>query len=186
MFYKFNYYILTGGPGSGKSALLTDLQKRGYNAVPEAGRKIIQDQVKQNGNALPWGDTAAYSRLMLQQSIKDYQHFLTSTNTCFFDRGVPDVLGYVSLIKGPSIDLYQAAAATYRYNADVFILPPWEEIYETDTERKQDFQLAVDTYHQMKETYTSLGYDVIEVPKDVVTARSTWILNYLYEKNANY
>ncbi|NIG54757.1 AAA family ATPase [Chitinophaga sp. Cy-1792] len=186
MYNKENFYILTGGPGSGKSTLLLELRQRGYDVVQESGRKVIREQIKHNGNALPWEDTAAYSQLMLKQATRDYKRYITSTNTCFFDRGVPDVLGYVSLIKGPSIATYEEAAANYRYNTDVFILPPWELIYENDAERKQDFQLAIATYEQMKKTYSSLGYNLIEVPKDVVAARATFILNYLYEKDSNF
>ncbi|MNL14718.1 hypothetical protein D3C87_1356740 [compost metagenome] len=52
----------------------------------------------------------------------------------------------------------------YRYNKTVFILPPWEEIYKIDSERKQDFQLAKETYNMIKDTYERLNYDLIEVP----------------------
>ncbi|MDL2286272.1 AAA family ATPase, partial [Desulfococcaceae bacterium OttesenSCG-928-F15] len=36
-------YIISGGPGSGKSSLLTALQQRGCKTMPEAGRAIIRD-----------------------------------------------------------------------------------------------------------------------------------------------
>ncbi|SHL14397.1 Predicted ATPase [Chitinophaga jiangningensis] len=180
MHSKENFFILTGGPGAGKSTLLEALGQRGYDTVPEAGRIIIQEQVKLKGNALPWADTAAYSQRMLEKSIADYQEFLTTTNTCFFDRGIPDVLGYVQLINGPDTALYESAVAEFRYNTDVFILPPWKDIYQQDTERKQDFETAVATYRQMVETYTANGYTLIEVPHDVPTARATFVLNHLY------
>ncbi|MBV7533778.1 AAA family ATPase [Chitinophaga sp. sic0106] len=180
MYSKENFFVLTGGPGAGKSTLLDALAQRGYDIVPEAGRTIIQQQQKQKGNALPWADTTAYSRLMLEKSIGDYHEFLTSTNTCFFDRGIPDVLGYVQLINGPEIPLFESAVAEYRYNPDVFILPPWKEIYQQDKERKQDFETAVATYQQMVETYSANGYTLIEVPHDVPTARATFVLNHLY------
>lgn len=180
MITKTNYFVITGGPGAGKSTLLEALGQRGYDTVPEAGRMIIQQQVKQQGNAVPWADTSAFSRLMLERSILDYNEYLTTTNTCFFDRGIPDVLGYVHLVNGPEIALYESAAAEYRYHTDVFILPPWQEIYQQDAERKQDFETAVATYEQMAATYTAHGYTLIEVPKDVPTARATFVLNHLY------
>ena len=34
----------------------------------------------------------------------------------------------------------------FRYNRRVFVAPPWEEIFEQDSERKQDFAEAVRTY----------------------------------------
>ena len=51
-----NFYILSGGPGSGKTALINALAKQGLPCMPEAGRAIIQDQMAIGGSALPWGD----------------------------------------------------------------------------------------------------------------------------------
>ena len=36
-----NLYVLTGGPGGGKSTVLDILDGMGYHTVREAGRKII-------------------------------------------------------------------------------------------------------------------------------------------------
>nr|WP_267313954.1 AAA family ATPase [Legionella antarctica] len=50
------------------------------------------------------------------------------------------------------------AVHKYRYNPKVFIFPPWLEIYSHDTERKQDFQEAIETYQAIKEAYLICGY----------------------------
>ncbi|PLK73425.1 ATPase, partial [Klebsiella pneumoniae] len=47
-------FILTGGPGSGKSAIIDSMIKRGFWCSKEAGRGVIQDQVNIGGDALPW------------------------------------------------------------------------------------------------------------------------------------
>ena len=49
---NLNFYILTGGPGSGKSTVLKLLSDMGYLTVEEAGRNIIQKQVFENLNVL--------------------------------------------------------------------------------------------------------------------------------------
>ncbi len=41
---KTNYFILTGGPGSGKTTTLNELAHRGFLTVPEVARAIIQKQ----------------------------------------------------------------------------------------------------------------------------------------------
>ena len=50
------FFVLTGGPGSGKTTLIQALAKRGFATAPEAGRGIIRDQQAIGGAALPWAD----------------------------------------------------------------------------------------------------------------------------------
>ena len=58
-----NFYIFTGGPGSGKSTVLDLLGNMGYRIVREVARDIIRNQVKTRGDALPWDNTVRYARL---------------------------------------------------------------------------------------------------------------------------
>lgn len=173
---KNNFYILTGGPCSGKTSLIDTIHKMGYHCVPEVGRKIIKGQVIIGGDALPWADTGKYSNLMLSHSIQDYMQLFDSPELHFFDRGIPDTLGYVELINMLNKQKFIDAVEEYRYNPTVFILPPWEEIYKTDNERKQDFQLAVATYEAMKSVYQKAGYDLIELPLTTISQRIDFIL----------
>lgn len=47
----------------------------------------------------------------------------------------------------------------------VFIAPPWPEIYRQDDERRQDIDIARQTYESMAQTYVALGYDLVEIPR---------------------
>lgn len=76
---------------------------------------------------------------MLDRSIDSFRQYTPATTLTFSDRGIPDSLSYAHLIDLPSKEFLQEACDQYRYAAPVFIAPPWEEIYETDSERKQDF-----------------------------------------------
>lgn len=55
---NLNFYILTGGPGSGKSTVLKLLSDMGYLTVEETGRNIIQKQIKSLGDAVPWNNVS--------------------------------------------------------------------------------------------------------------------------------
>jgi len=167
-----NFYIITGGPGAGKTTLLEELSKYQVLCVPEVARQIIQEQVAQGGRAVPWDDTVQYKELMLQRSIEDYQRTETDIPV-FFDRGIPDALAYARLIGDVSP---AALAEEYRYNSLVFILPPWEDIYATDNERKQTFEEAIDVFHRLKAEYTACDYQVVEVPCKSVEERALFIL----------
>jgi predicted ATPase len=91
------FYIITGGPGSGKSTVIDALAERGISTVPEAGRAIIQDQVAIGGNALPWSDRGAFAELMLSWEMRSYRMALALSGPVIFDRGVPDVAGLLAL-----------------------------------------------------------------------------------------
>src|SRR5580692_8143687 len=90
-------FVITGGPGSGKSTLINALEEHGIHTMPEAGRAIIQDQVAIGGEALPWSDRGAFTELMLSWEMRSYRAALSLSGPVFFDRGVPDVLGYLRL-----------------------------------------------------------------------------------------
>lgn len=60
-----SFFVITGGPGSGKSMLIEAMAERGYAHTPEAGRAIIRDQVAIEGEAQPWSNRCAFAELML-------------------------------------------------------------------------------------------------------------------------
>lgn len=50
------FYIITGGPGVGKTALIEELNRQGFSTVPEDARRIIKEQIDLGGDGLPWKD----------------------------------------------------------------------------------------------------------------------------------
>lgn len=168
--------MLTGGPGSGKSTLIESLQRAGYSTMPEAGRSIIQEQVALGGRALPWVDPLLFSEMMLSWDIRSYRMAEQLYGPVFFDRGLLDVLGYLRLVGQPFPAHMEKAAREFRYNTRVFVAPPWKEIFQQDSERKQDFAEAVRTY-QVMSIYSEFGYELIEIPRGSVEERVRFILN---------
>ncbi|CFX33587.1 conserved protein of unknown function [Candidatus Filomicrobium marinum] len=169
------FIILTGGPGSGKSTLIAELAKSGYAHASEAGRAIIQAQAAIGGKALPWTDPTAFAELMLSWDMRSYEQARELKGPVFFDRGIPDVLGYLTLSNVPTPTHVQTAAQLFRYGR-VFIAPPWREIFEQDNERKQNFDEAQRTYDAMTDTYQRLGYVLVELPKASVADRCAFVL----------
>lgn len=81
-------------------------------------------------------------------------------------------------------------AERWKYNKSIFILPPWQEIYETDNERKQDWEEAVLTFQKMSETYKNYGYRIIVIPKTPISERADFVLEFIEQnrienKNTN-
>ena len=131
------FHVTTGGPGSGKTSLITALAADGFRHMPEAGRAIIQDQVDIEGTALPWRDREAFAALMLAWEMRSYREALAGSVSVLFDRGVPDVIGYLRLCGLPVPPSVIRAAKQRRYATKVFIAPHWPAIFVQDAERKQ-------------------------------------------------
>ena len=168
-------FVITGGPGSGKTTLIDALQQAGFARSQEAGRAIIQDQQAIDGPALPWRNPALFAELMLAWEMRSFHMARELPGPVFCDRGVPDVVGYLRLMDLPVPAHMERAAADIRYNRRVFIAPPWREIFETDQERRQSFDEAVRTYEAMVATYQELGYALIELPRCGVQERVAFV-----------
>ncbi len=170
-------YVITGGPGTGKTSLIEALERDGVKTIKEVARDIIKEQQQQGGEALPWKNTGLYTKIMLERSVDSYLTHAKEEGPMFFDRGIPDTLAYARLIELDDREYIELAVDKYRYSEQVFILPPWESIYHTDKERKQSFDEAVDTYYVMKDVYEKAGYTLIEVPELSVKARKDFIID---------
>ncbi|XOK62465.1 AAA family ATPase [Paenibacillus elgii] len=179
--FRKDFIVITGGPGAGKTTLLNELRRSGYPYVPEVAREIIQAEMSSDGDALPWKNAFKYRDHMLDRSIESYHTALSNRmgHTLFFDRGIPDTMAYSNLIHAPVLERLESAVQKYRYNKQVFILPPWKEIYQTDSERVQDFEEALATYHILFETYKQLDYELIVVPKLLVDQRAAFVLGHV-------
>ena len=149
--------------------------------MPEAGRAIIRDQVAIGGTALPWADRLAFAELMLGWELRSYHEACEFAEPVFFDRGVPDVIGYLRVC-GLDVPEHMLTAATrFRYNKRVFLAPPWREIFHEDAERKQSWEEAVTTFESMVHTYEALNYRVVLLPLASVEERTAFVAGHLAE-----
>ncbi len=115
---------------------------------------------------------------MFEASLADYTQQIHPL--AFFDRGLPDSMGYAKLENLFISTQQRQIAQQTSYAFTVFIFPPWEAIYTQDKERKQDFNLAVQTCNTMRETYALLGYSLVDVPCTTLEKRVEFILDYLH------
>lgn len=171
--------IITGGPGAGKTTLINALRQRGFVCHEESGRTIIQDQVRICGSALPWISPILFAELMLAMDMRSWHLAENSTSTVFYDRGIPDIAGYLALTGENVAEHFVNAINQYRYAATVVLLPPWKTIYQQDTERKQSWNEAVNTYDAMVATYEQYGYRLFELPPAPLSVRINHLLQAL-------
>lgn len=169
--------VVTGGPGSGKSTLLDRLGAAGWARSEEAGRGVIRDQLAVGGRGLPWFDPALFAELMLCWELRE--HRAARDGLTFYDRGLPDIAGFLRVESLPVPAHVHAAARDLRYSGPVFLAPPWPAIYRTDAERRQSPDLARRTCEVLAETYADYGYELVELPLAPVAERARFVLDVL-------
>jgi predicted ATPase len=172
-----NLVVITGGPGSGKTTLIERLRSAGYPVVAEAARAIIRDQVTIGGPAHHAADWALGAEVALAWEIRSYREAFTGrSGPVFFDRGIPDLIGYHPMMGRPTPPHFVAAAERFRYRRRAFVAPPWREIYVNDEERTQDFAHAVRSFDAVLDAYQRCGYELVTLPKSTVAERLAFVL----------
>lgn len=176
MQHQERFFVVTGGPGSGKTTLIEALVAKGLQAMPEAGRAVILHQTAIGGSALPWRNRVAFAEAMLGCDLRSFQDACDGGETVVFDRGLPDLVGYLTLCGLPVPAHICEAARSFRYNRHVFIAPPWPEIYRQDGERKQSAEEAHKTFDAMVRAYTDFGYELTHLPLAPAPDRVAFVL----------
>ena len=157
----------------GKTTLIRHLQATGERVVEETARAVIREQVEVGGDAVPWLDNDAFVARCVERDIAIFDTLAAETRRVFFDRGILDSYGANGALPSPRI---MEAVRTRRYNARVFVFPPWRAIYATDTERRQDWREAEATFGIIRARLPTLGYEPVVVPKASVEARAAFVL----------
>ncbi len=170
--------IITGGPGTGKSSLLAALEQMGYACFPEVSRIIIAEQQATGGNLFPWGNISAFA----QECYVRMQAQLTATPSgiSFFDRAIPDIAAYMQRygLEVPT----QYLSVSEVYSSSVLVCPPWPQIFKNDPQRPETYEETCLLHHHLVETYASLGFEIIEIPKISIEERAQWAVERLSGK----
>ena len=169
--------VITGGPSTGKTSIITEIEANGYACMPEISRQITLDARNSGIEHLFLTDPILFSIKLLDgrtQQFKDAENL--QKNIVFFDRGIPDVLAYLNGTETDNKQHFVDASSKYKYDI-VFILPPWKEIHTQDNERYEDFDEAQRIHGLLEKTYTELGYAPIDVPIGTIADRTQFILN---------
>ncbi len=178
--------VITGGPGTGKTSVIKNLEEKGFYCFHEVVRSFTLE-AKKNGNpehmvSNPLAfveDPFLFNQRILDERLLHFKKGQAmAEKVVFYDRGIPDVLAYMRYFQQPYGQDFALLCQEYRYDL-VIVLPPWEAIYRTDEERLESFQEASEIHEQLLQTYAEFQYNAIKVPKGTIDERTTFVMNLL-------
>ncbi len=167
-----NRFVLSGGPGVGKTTLINVLRDRGYVVVSETARLIIEKEKKKMSDVLPWKNLFKFQEAVaLEQLVREEE---VGGDNIFFDRSLVDGHAYCLLdgVSSPKI-INENARSRYK---KVFILDPLST-YETDSVRYENELMAKALHEAIREAYLYFGYNPVMVPVLDPEARADYVIN---------
>src|SRR5580692_260113 len=97
------FVVISGCSGGGKSTLLIELGRRGHATVEEPGRRIVKEELKGKGSALPWIDAVAFVRRAVAMALADRASTTAPDGWVFFDRGLIDAAAGLQHLTGEPV-----------------------------------------------------------------------------------
>lgn len=172
-----SWYVITGGPSSGKTTLLAELEKLGHHTVPEAARWVI-DRGRAKGLTVAQirRDEKKFQDQVLRRKVV-VETKLDPAKTIFFDRGMHDSLAYYRYYNfTPDPQAMQAMQkSTY---GKIFLLEPLP-VFERDYSRTESDDFPLRIHKLLHNAYAEYGMQPILVPPLDLKKRTQIILQNL-------
>lgn len=170
-----SWCVITGAPCSGKTAVIEEMQRRGFAVAHEVARALIDRQLQQGLSlAEIRADVLKFEKAILAEKIR-LEDSLSQIEIFFLDRALPDSIAYFKLAGlDPAEPLKKSRRVRYR---QVFFLERLP--FLKDRVRGEDEKTAARLHRLIEESYRLLGYDPIRVPVLPVSQRADFILQRL-------
>lgn len=170
-----NWYVITGGPSTGKTTLLKELGKLGHKTIPEAARTVI-DEAMEKGISV---EELRSDEKRFQDDVARLKEKIEAAHDksvlTFFDRGMQDTVAYMRHY-GFNIDEWIAALMDKAKYQKVFLLEPLST-YQSDYARTEDQDFAKSLHKLLHDAYTEFGMEPIYVPAVSLNDRVKFILD---------
>lgn len=171
-----NWYVITGGPSSGKTTTVNLLRERGYKTTIEHARHYLDTQ-RITGKTV---EEVRKNQMEFQLGVLNMQieqeNSLNKNDVVFLDRAIPDSLAYYRFLNLPPDKKLLDTLVKVNYKK-VFILDRLPFIQ--DYARTEDEVAQKKIHELLTEVYQSMSFPVVHVPVLPPTERVDFILNNL-------
>lgn len=171
------WIVLTGTTSSGKSTLCDYLHKRGFPVVKDLTRVYINilfeegftvEQIRNDKSK--FFNRVHELRLWWQGKLKNY-----TDEPIVFDRAAPENIAYAR-VDGFDENTFWETTKKYRYNT---IFMPKPLAFKPDGMRTNNPERRLKVFDEIKDVYTHLGYNIIEIPVLPIDKREVFIEKHL-------
>lgn len=173
-------FVLTGAPGSGKTSVLVALHNRGYAVVHEAATAVI-GAAQEAGDEEPWIRPVFIDQIVALQRQRQLET-RAGSRLQLYDRSPICTLALARFLGHPVSAALSAemdrVARERVYERRVFFLRDIGFCTPTAA-RRISFADSLKFERSHEHAYRSLGYQLVDVPRDDIAARADRIEAYL-------
>jgi len=159
---KRKWYVVTGGPCSGKTTAVKGLEKRGHRVQYEMARIYVDKKIAEGSTAKKERkDEGKFQKKILKLKV-DLENKLPKDEIIFFDLGIPDSITYYEMAGLSPEDPYLVKVADDCSYKKIFLCDMYD--YKNDYARIQSKEDAQKIHRLLEDSYSKLGYEIVKIP----------------------
>lgn len=162
-----NRYILTGGPGFGKTSILLQLQGLGHEIVKEAATDIFKELQDKQKIKEPW-TTPKINERIVQTQEKRQEAIASKTEYVFLDRSPIDTYTYCCMFYEDESEKETVKKkcdeniSSGFFNTTVFLIESIDTCTQTEV-RPENLDGALKIHERLKAMYEELGFNIVKI-----------------------